>query len=172
MILSRTCGRAPKCAGDYQARISGPLFDRIDCHVEVPAVSAQDLSLPPPTEDSAAVAARIADASGAQAERYGKLANDNAGGYQTKGGFGEAGMQAVLRTNAEADGELLEKVAGPDQTGRALLTQAAEQLKLIRARLSSRAARGANLGRSRRRRCRPARACGGGVELSKVEFGK
>ena len=29
------CGRAPKCAGDYQSRISGPLFDRIDMHVEV-----------------------------------------------------------------------------------------------------------------------------------------
>ena len=59
---SRTCGRAPKCAADYQARISGPLFDRIDCHVEVPAVSASDLSLPPPAEDSGMVAARIANA--------------------------------------------------------------------------------------------------------------
>ena len=54
---SRTCGRAPKCAADYQSRISGPLFDRIDCHIEVPAVSAADLSLPPLAEDSAIVAA-------------------------------------------------------------------------------------------------------------------
>jgi len=42
------CGRAPKCALDYQARISGPRFDRIDMHVEVPAVQAADLTLPPP----------------------------------------------------------------------------------------------------------------------------
>src|SRR6185295_5997354 len=33
------CGRAPRCGQDYQARISGPLFDRIDLHVEVPAVA-------------------------------------------------------------------------------------------------------------------------------------
>ena len=43
---SRTCGRAPKCAADYQSRISGPLFDRIDCHADVPAVSASDLKPP------------------------------------------------------------------------------------------------------------------------------
>ncbi|MDE1901895.1 MAG: YifB family Mg chelatase-like AAA ATPase [Alphaproteobacteria bacterium] len=112
---SRTCGRAPKCAGDYQARISGPLFDRIDCHIDVPAVSAADLSLPPPAEDSAAVAARVATARAVQAERYAALANDN---------------RTPIRTNAEADGELLEKVASPDAAGRALLTQAAEQMKL------------------------------------------
>ena len=39
------CGRAPKCAGDYQSRISGPLFDRIDMHVEVQGVTAADLAL-------------------------------------------------------------------------------------------------------------------------------
>ncbi|MDX2028691.1 MAG: YifB family Mg chelatase-like AAA ATPase [Alphaproteobacteria bacterium] len=115
---AQTCGRAPKCAVDYQSKISGPLFDRIDCHVEVPAVSATDLSLPPPREDTAAVAARIAAARTAQAERYKKLANDN----QTN--------TPIPRTNAEADGELLEQVAAPDQAGRALLTQATEQLKL------------------------------------------
>ena len=115
---SRSCGKAPRCALDYQSKISGPLFDRIDCHVEVPAVSAADLSLPPAREDSATVATRIAAARTAQAERYKKLAqsNDN--------------KTAVPRTNAEADGELLEQVAAPDQPGRALLTQAAEQMKL------------------------------------------
>ena len=42
------CSRAPRCAADYQAKISGPVFDRIDLHVDVPAVSPADLSLPPP----------------------------------------------------------------------------------------------------------------------------
>ncbi len=116
---SRTCGRAPKCALDYQAKISGPLFDRIDCHVEVPAVSASDLSLPPSAENSATVAARIAKARAIQTERYRALANENA-----------LPKNSVPRTNAEVDGELLENVAAPDQSGRALLTQAAEQLKL------------------------------------------
>jgi magnesium chelatase family protein len=115
---SRTCGRAPKCALDYQAKISGPLFDRIDCHVEVPAVSAADLSLPPAREDSAVVASRVAAARAVQFERYKKIA-------EATGSKG-----AVPRTNAEADGELLEQVAAPDQAGRSLLTQATEQMKL------------------------------------------
>ena len=36
------CSRAPRCAADYQARVSGPLLDRIDLHVEVAGVSAAD----------------------------------------------------------------------------------------------------------------------------------
>ncbi|KAH2775491.1 hypothetical protein KXW38_001947, partial [Aspergillus fumigatus] len=55
---SLACARAPKCAADYQAKVSGPLLDRIDLHVEVQAVSAADLVLPPPAEGSAEVAAR------------------------------------------------------------------------------------------------------------------
>jgi magnesium chelatase family protein len=108
---SLACGRAPKCALDYQARISGPMFDRIDCHVDVPAVSPADLSLPPPAEGSASVAARVTAARDIQYERY-------------------SSEGAKIRTNAEADGELLEKVAAPEQAGRNLLTQASEQLKL------------------------------------------
>ncbi|MBV8060286.1 MAG: YifB family Mg chelatase-like AAA ATPase [Alphaproteobacteria bacterium] len=113
----RTCGRAPKCAMDYQSRISGPLFDRIDLHIDVPAVSAADLSLPPPREDSATVAARVAETRAIQTERYQRIAEESSKAQQP-------------RTNAEADGELLERVAAPDAAGRALLTQAAEQLKL------------------------------------------
>jgi magnesium chelatase family protein len=88
----QACGRAPKCAVDYQSRISGPLFDRIDIHVDVAAVSAADLTLPPPAEGSADVAARVAKARAIQRERF----------------DGHA-----VRTNAEAEGELLDKVATP-----------------------------------------------------------
>ena len=56
------CSRAPRCAADYQAKVSGPLLDRIDIHVDVNAVAAADLVLPPPTEGSAEVAARVAAA--------------------------------------------------------------------------------------------------------------
>jgi len=49
----RACGRAPRCAQDYQSRISGPLLDRIDLYIDVPAVAAADLALPPPAETSA-----------------------------------------------------------------------------------------------------------------------
>ena len=107
------CSRAPKCAQDYQAKISGPLFDRIDLHVEVPAVSAADLSLPPPAEGTEAVAARVAAARDRQGARFEAV---------------EAAQRP--RCNAEADGKLLEEIAAPDREGRALLTQAAEKMKL------------------------------------------
>jgi magnesium chelatase family protein len=47
---------------EYQGRLSGPLLDRIDLHIEVPAVTAADLILPPPSEGSREVAARVARA--------------------------------------------------------------------------------------------------------------
>ncbi len=58
------CKRQPneRCMAQYQSRLSGPLLDRIDLHLEVPAVSAADLILPPPAEGSAEVAARVARA--------------------------------------------------------------------------------------------------------------
>ena len=105
----QACGRAPKCAQDYQSRISGPLFDRIDLHIDVPAVSAADLTLPPPSEGSAQVAARVARARAIQTERY-------------KG--------RGIRTNAEADGELLEQVAPLDEPSRKLITQAIDRFRL------------------------------------------
>jgi magnesium chelatase family protein len=109
----QACGRAPKCAIEYQSKISGPLFDRIDLHVDVPAVTAADLSLPPPAESSADVAARVARARAIQSERVKGLPEDQR-----------------PRTNAELDGELLEQLAAPEPAGRKLLTEAAERLKL------------------------------------------
>jgi magnesium chelatase family protein len=106
---SLACARAPRCAADYQAKVSGPLLDRIDLHVDVAAVSAADLVLPPPAEGSAEVAARVAAVRAIQSARY--------------AGHG-------VRTNAEADGPLLEAVATPDDAGRTLLAQAAAQMRL------------------------------------------
>ncbi|MCL6730664.1 YifB family Mg chelatase-like AAA ATPase [Sphingomonas hankyongi] len=103
------CSRAPRCAADYQARVSGPLLDRIDLHVEVPGVSAADLTLPPPAEGSEQVADRVAAARQVQANRY----NGNG-----------------VRTNAEANGELLDRVATPDDPGRKLLADAAAAMRL------------------------------------------
>jgi predicted ATPase with chaperone activity len=56
---SLACASAPKCAADYQTRISGPLLDRIDLQIEVPAQSQQDTLDGPPGEDSAAIRARV-----------------------------------------------------------------------------------------------------------------
>src|ERR1700674_3926872 len=62
-------GANTRCAADYQARLSGPLLDRIDLHIDVPAVTAADLILPPPAEGSAQVRARVAPARQIQTER-------------------------------------------------------------------------------------------------------
>ena len=69
------CRRQPneRCIAQYQARLSGPLLDRIDLSIEVPAVTAADLILPPPAEGSAEVAARVAAARERQARRYAAL---------------------------------------------------------------------------------------------------
>ncbi|GAB4128320.1 MAG: YifB family Mg chelatase-like AAA ATPase [Rhodothalassiaceae bacterium] len=106
------CARAPRCAGEYQAKISGPLLDRIDIHVDVPAVSASDLTLPPPAEGSAEVALRVAEARRLQRDRFRRL------------------DAAHIRTNAEADGTLLEAIAAPDEKGRRLLNEAIDRMRL------------------------------------------
>ena len=106
-------GRAPKCAQDYTSRLSGPLLDRIDMHIDVPAVSPADLSLPPPAETSAEIARRVAAARARQSARYATLPPDRR-----------------IRTNAEADGALLDEIATPDPPGQALLQRAAERLRL------------------------------------------
>jgi magnesium chelatase family protein len=111
------CSRAPRCAEDYQRKLSGPLLDRIDMHIQVPNVSAADLDLPPSAEGSREVAARIEAARARQKQRY-----DNHDGGQNGGG--------TVRLNAQADGKLLEAVATPDDDGRALLRQASERMRL------------------------------------------
>ncbi len=103
------CSRAPRCAADYQSKVSGPMLDRIDLHVEVDPVSAADLSLPPPAEGSAEVAARVAGARALQTARFGETA---------------------ARTNAELDGDALERFATPDEPGQKLLMQAAHAMRL------------------------------------------
>src|SRR5215468_7077794 len=67
------CRRGPRCAIDYQARLSGPLLDRIDIQLDVPPVTAADLALPPPSEGTAEAANRVLHARGAQQERGGSL---------------------------------------------------------------------------------------------------
>ncbi len=103
------CSRAPRCAADYQSKVSGPLLDRIDLHVEVDPVSAADLALPPPSEGSAEVAARVAAARAIQTARL-----EGSGGT----------------TNAQLDGNLLETHSTPDEPGRKLLMQAADAMRL------------------------------------------
>ena len=105
----RQCRKVPLCGADYTGKLSGPLLDRIDLTVAVPPVSAGDLSLPPPAETSADIAARVLAARDRQRQRFHRHA---------------------IRSNAEADGALLAEIARPDEAASALLKRAAERLGL------------------------------------------
>ena len=102
------CGKAPRCQMSYQSRVSGPLIDRIDLTVDVPPVTAADLSLPPPAEGTAEVAARVAVARDLQAARA------------------KAAPDEPPALNARAEGAWLERIAALDQPAAALLARAAE----------------------------------------------
>jgi magnesium chelatase family protein len=108
------CRRQPndRCMAQYQARISGPFLDRVDLVIEVPAVTAADLILPPPPEGSAEVAARVAAARASQAKRYAAL-----------------GLEGVS-TNAACPAPALEEVARPDRDGLALIREASDAMRL------------------------------------------
>jgi len=104
------CARGPRCQSDYQARISGPLLDRIDLRIEVAAVSAGDLIRPGRAERSAVVAERVARARAIQGERYASM-----------------GLGAAV-CNARCPTGMVEAVAGTDAAGLALLSEASEKL--------------------------------------------
>lgn len=110
---AQACSRVPKCAQDYQGKISGPLFDRIDLHVDVPAVNPADLSAPAPAESSADILKRVTAARDIQKQRYQNHSEN-----------------LSISTNAEAEGALLEDIAAADTEGKKLLHEAAERMKL------------------------------------------
>ena len=103
------CGKAPRCQRDYQNRISGPMFDRIDLTVETPPVTAADMALPPPAEGTAEARARVAVARAMQEDRV-----------------RAAGLDPAQALNARASGEILDRFATPDEAGRMLLMRAGE----------------------------------------------
>jgi len=107
------CRRAPQCALDYQARLSGPFLDRIDLFYDTPPVTATDLSLPTASEGSAEVATRVAAARAVQAER-----------------FSDAAADQRRPINADATVPDLDRVAVPNERGAALLSEAAQSLSL------------------------------------------
>ncbi len=107
----RACNKAPRCAGDYQGRISGPLLDRIDLHVDVPAVDTLSMLTPADAEPSAVVAARVLRARGRQHQRF-------------------ARMGIAARTNAEVSGDKLQEMVQLNAEGRTLLEHATKTLQL------------------------------------------
>lgn len=108
---ARACSKAPRCAGDYQSRLSGPLLDRIDLHVDVPAMDTLEMLNRAEAEPSAVVAARVAKARERQHARFATL-----------------GIDAT--TNAEISGEALQQAVTLDSESRRLLEDATKRLQL------------------------------------------
>ncbi len=108
-VPGHECARAPKCAEEYQSKISGPLLDRIDLHMEVPMVSPWDLGHVRGAESSAVVRARILDALAFSADRFkGKAA----------------------QKNAQADGVELEQMARLTDEAKNILIDVAQEMML------------------------------------------
>lgn len=105
---TRDCVCSPAQVRRYRARLSGPLMDRLDIHLEVPPVPARELRDDgPPEEPSAGIRARVIVARSRQADRYKK---------------------AGLVSNAQVGPRLLKKYCALDAAGRELLEQAMTKL--------------------------------------------
>lgn len=107
------CRIKPACQLKYQSRISGPFMDRIDLFYDTPPVTAIDLALPAPSEGTAEMAARVAQARACQNARY---------------EIEDLGNRRAI--NADAGPPELDKFAMPDEAGSALLADAAVKLNL------------------------------------------
>jgi magnesium chelatase family protein len=108
---ARACNKAPRCAVDYQSKISGPLFDRFDMAIDVPEVATLDMLGSSAGEASEAVAARVTAARQLQKARFFML-------------------KVSERTNSQLQGEMLHDFVVPDDKGRKLLEQATESMRL------------------------------------------
>lgn len=104
----KACLCSPDRIRSYRARLSGPLYDRIDFHVSVPALAWQDLADPAPVESSAAVRARVDAARLRQRARL----------------RGRRGA----RTNAHLQARDIDRWCRPDAEGRRLLEAAMHRL--------------------------------------------
>jgi magnesium chelatase family protein len=105
----RECRCAPSVVARYQKKISGPLLDRIDIHVEVPRIAYEQLADRRAGEPSAAVRARVEAARARQAERF--------------AGTG-------LLTNADMGPRELAKHVVLDAAGEGMMKAAVRQLQL------------------------------------------
>ncbi len=111
-VSSRECTRAPKCAQEYQAKISGPLLDRIDIQIEVPPVSPWDMSKMPDGESSAEIRKRVVAAREIQQKRFDSFGRSD------------------LHTNSQLSGDMLEEAAVLDDEAKELLLNYAHSVKL------------------------------------------
>ncbi|MFW6202748.1 MAG: YifB family Mg chelatase-like AAA ATPase [Marinilabilia sp.] len=106
----KECVCSPGVVQKYLSRISGPLLDRIDLHIEVVPVPFNELAAKQTVENSATVRERVIKARAIQSERYKNQPN--------------------IHCNAQMSSKMLGKYANPDESGQAILKNAMEKLDL------------------------------------------
>ncbi|MBP5215606.1 MAG: YifB family Mg chelatase-like AAA ATPase [Alphaproteobacteria bacterium] len=106
------CSRAPKCAEEYQSKISGPLMDRFDIHIQVPPVSPWDMSEVKKGESSETIRQRVVAAREIQQQRFKSM------GYPQ------------FHTNSQLKGDVLEEVTKLDDETKKLLISFADKMKM------------------------------------------
>jgi magnesium chelatase family protein len=104
----RECRCSPNQVERYRERISGPLLDRIDIHLEVPAVPYREMASNEPGESSQAIRARVERARDIQRDRF--------------------GSKHKVRCNARMSAKLIKTHCALDEQGESLLQMAMTQL--------------------------------------------
>lgn len=111
-VDGQECSRAPKCAEEYQSKISGPLMDRFDIYIQVPPVSPWDMSEVKKGESSEVIRQRVVAARQIQQQRFKSM------GYPQ------------LHTNSQLKGDVLEEVTKLDNEAQKLLIGFADKMKM------------------------------------------
>ena len=110
--ITTFCRRGEKCSLDYQSKISGPMYDRFDMFIEVPAVSVSDLSLPSAVEGSKQVASRVRNGRDFSIKR-----------------FNDMGMKNIYK-NSDLNVSQLEQMVDLDNECRKIINDASQKLSL------------------------------------------
>ncbi len=103
------CGCTPHQIQRYRSRLSGPLLDRLDIHIEVPAVPVKELSGTTPSDSSHSIRQRVIQARQQQVTRY---------------------HQEKTLNNAQLKPRMIKKYCQLDEAGKTLLEQAVTRLGL------------------------------------------
>jgi magnesium chelatase family protein len=111
-VDGQECSRAPKCAEEYQSKISGPLMDRFDIYIQVPPVSPWDIAETKTGESSETIRKRVVAARKIMRERFVSMGYDR------------------LYTNSQLKGEALEQVTVLEPDAKQLLVGFADKMKL------------------------------------------
>ena len=109
----KECACTPPLIRKYRGRISGPLMDRIDIHIEAPAVKYAELAQAAPGEPSAAIRERVNTARRRQLERFGRVKS-----------------RRPVYCNAQMSSRLLRELCPLDAASAAILRTAIERLGL------------------------------------------